>query len=281
MGREFRALAGSVRLCASVRLCRALASRQHDRLPAPSHHDPPDLRAPAGCRRVRHRATVSPPGGLRPGAGPGPRALAPAPGPGRRLRDGPLLGGAAGPRPGGHRGGRLPSHAPPGADGGGTSATSRPRPRTCRCSTAASTSIVACGSLDWVDRGRFLPRAAELLTTGGWLIPLDFGDAGRSADVPDLEGWHRQVFQATLSRSPSSRDPMVTAEEASRFGFGGPAEPPVRDRVLLHRLAVRRLPDDRVQRDRGRRVRGAVRRGDPRLARGRARRPVPGQRRAG
>jgi len=81
--------------------------------------------------------------------------------------------------------------------------------------------IVACGSLDWVDRGRFLPRAAELLTAGGWLIPLDFGDAGRSTDIADLEGWHRQVFQATFP-SPSSRDPMITDEEASRFGFGGP-----------------------------------------------------------
>lgn len=81
--------------------------------------------------------------------------------------------------------------------------------------------ILACGSLDWVDRARFLPRAAELLTTRGWLIPLDFGDAGRSADMVDLERWHRQVFQTTFP-SPSSRDPMITGREASRFGFDEP-----------------------------------------------------------
>ena len=83
--------------------------------------------------------------------------------------------------------------------------------------------VAACGSIDWVDRARFLPRAAELLTTGGWLVPLDFGDAGRSPEMPDLESWHRQVFQKTFP-PPSSQDPRVTGDEATRFGFGAPAD---------------------------------------------------------
>jgi hypothetical protein len=82
--------------------------------------------------------------------------------------------------------------------------------------------VAACGSIDWVDRGRFLPRAAELLVGGGWLTPVDFGDAGRSAEVPDLERWHREVLRRTYPR-PAAPDPTVTSDEARRFGFGEPA----------------------------------------------------------
>jgi len=81
--------------------------------------------------------------------------------------------------------------------------------------------VVACGSIDWVDRSRFLPRAAELLTAGGWLVPLDFGDAGRSPEVPSLARWYDEVFQRRYPR-PASRDPVVTAGEAARHGFEAP-----------------------------------------------------------
>jgi SAM-dependent methyltransferase len=81
--------------------------------------------------------------------------------------------------------------------------------------------VAACGSIDWVDRGRFLPRAAELLVGGGWLVPLDFGDARRSTDVPDLRRWHEEVFQPAFP-CPASQDPMVTSDEAARFGFAPP-----------------------------------------------------------
>ncbi len=83
--------------------------------------------------------------------------------------------------------------------------------------------VVACGSIDWVDRSRFVPRAAELLERGGWLVPLDFGDAGRSPELPALAPWYDEVFQARYPR-PASPDPLVTAGEATRHGF----EPPVR-----------------------------------------------------
>jgi SAM-dependent methyltransferase len=82
--------------------------------------------------------------------------------------------------------------------------------------------IVACGSIDWVDRARFVPRAAELLAPGGWLVPLDFGDAGRSPDMPDLERWHEEVFQREFPRPPS-RDPLVTAGEASAADLTPPS----------------------------------------------------------
>jgi SAM-dependent methyltransferase len=82
--------------------------------------------------------------------------------------------------------------------------------------------IAACGSIDWVDRERFLPRAAELLVSGGWLVPLDFGDAGRSPDMPDLQRWHEEVFRPAFP-APASPDPMVGSDEAGRFGFGAPA----------------------------------------------------------
>jgi SAM-dependent methyltransferase len=81
--------------------------------------------------------------------------------------------------------------------------------------------VVACGAIDWIDRARFLPRAADLLATGGWLVPLDFGDTGRSPEVPGLARWYDEVFQKRYPR-PRSSDPMVTAEEAARHGFGTP-----------------------------------------------------------
>jgi SAM-dependent methyltransferase len=80
---------------------------------------------------------------------------------------------------------------------------------------------VACGSIDWVDRPRFVPRVAELLERGGWLVPLDFGDTGRSPEVPGLARWYDEVFQARYPR-PASRDPLVTAQEARRHGFEAP-----------------------------------------------------------
>jgi SAM-dependent methyltransferase len=82
--------------------------------------------------------------------------------------------------------------------------------------------VAACGSIDWVDRARFLPRAAEVLVSSGWLTPVDFGDAGRSAEIPDLERWHREVFERAYP-PPPARDPLVTRAEADRYGFGRPA----------------------------------------------------------
>jgi SAM-dependent methyltransferase len=82
--------------------------------------------------------------------------------------------------------------------------------------------IVACGSIDWVDRSRFLPRAAELLGSGGWLVPLDFGDTGRSPEVPALRRWHEEAFEPAFPR-PASPDPLVTGDEAARHGFSAPA----------------------------------------------------------
>jgi SAM-dependent methyltransferase len=81
--------------------------------------------------------------------------------------------------------------------------------------------VVACGSIDWVDRSRFMPRAAELLERGGWLVPLDFGDTGRSPEVPGLARWYDEVFQARCPR-PAAADPMVTADEAAVHGFEAP-----------------------------------------------------------
>jgi SAM-dependent methyltransferase len=81
--------------------------------------------------------------------------------------------------------------------------------------------VLACGSIDWVDRGRFLPRAARLTAPGGWLVSLDFGDTGRSPEVPGLEPWYTGVFEARLPRPPAS-DPIITADEATSNGFGAP-----------------------------------------------------------
>ena len=81
--------------------------------------------------------------------------------------------------------------------------------------------VVACGSIDWVDRTRFLPRAAELLTSGGWLVSLDFGDTGRSPEVPGLARWYDEAFQRRYP-GPPTNDPMITAEEAARHGFAAP-----------------------------------------------------------
>jgi SAM-dependent methyltransferase len=83
--------------------------------------------------------------------------------------------------------------------------------------------LVACGSIDWVDRSRFVPRAADLLASGGWLVSLDFGDTGRSPDVPGLARWYDEVFQEEYPRPPA-RDPYLTAEEAARHGFSAPVQ---------------------------------------------------------
>jgi len=81
--------------------------------------------------------------------------------------------------------------------------------------------VVACGSMDWVDRPRFMPRAAELTRSGGWLVSLDFGDTGRSPEVPGLARWYDDVFLRSYPR-PSASDPMITADEAGRYGFAAP-----------------------------------------------------------
>jgi SAM-dependent methyltransferase len=81
--------------------------------------------------------------------------------------------------------------------------------------------VVACGSMDWVDRPRFLPRAAEILEPGGFLVSLDFGDTGRSAEVPGLARWYDEVFLRACPR-PAASDPMITAKEAERHGFAAP-----------------------------------------------------------
>jgi SAM-dependent methyltransferase len=81
--------------------------------------------------------------------------------------------------------------------------------------------VVACGSMDWIDRLRFLPRAAEVVVSGGWLVSLDFGDTGRSPDVPDLAHWYDEVLRNRYPQPPA-RDPMITAEEAERHGFAPP-----------------------------------------------------------
>jgi SAM-dependent methyltransferase len=82
--------------------------------------------------------------------------------------------------------------------------------------------VVACGSMDWVDRAQFMPRAAELVESGGWLVSLDFGDTGRSAEIPGLAHWYDEVFLRAYPRPPAS-DPMITADEAERHGFAAPA----------------------------------------------------------
>jgi SAM-dependent methyltransferase len=81
--------------------------------------------------------------------------------------------------------------------------------------------VVACGSMDWVDRPRFMPRAAELVKSGGWLVSLDFGDTGRSPEVRGLARWYDEVFQKEYPRPPAS-DPMISVDEAARHGFAAP-----------------------------------------------------------
>jgi SAM-dependent methyltransferase len=81
--------------------------------------------------------------------------------------------------------------------------------------------VVACGSMDWVDRPRFMPRAAEIVEGGGWLVSLDFGDTGRSPEVPGLGRWYDEVFLGAYPR-PHASDPMITADEAARHGFAAP-----------------------------------------------------------
>ena len=88
--------------------------------------------------------------------------------------------------------------------------------------------VVACGSMDWVDRPRFLPRAAEVVARGGWLVSLDFGDTGRSPEVPGLGRWYDEVLQDRYPR-PAASDPTITADEAARHGFG----PPVRRELAM------------------------------------------------
>jgi len=83
--------------------------------------------------------------------------------------------------------------------------------------------IAACGSMDWVDRDRFVPRAADLLVAGGWLVSLDFGDTGRSVEVPALRTWYEGSFLRAYPRPPA-RDPMLTREEAARHGLGEPVD---------------------------------------------------------
>ncbi len=83
--------------------------------------------------------------------------------------------------------------------------------------------VVACGSIDWVDRSRFMPRVADLLGSGGWLVSLDFGDTGRSPEIPGLALWYDEVFQKRYPR-PASRDPMISPAVSAAHGFSGPIQ---------------------------------------------------------
>src|SRR5260221_1659728 len=74
--------------------------------------------------------------------------------------------------------------------------------------------IAACGSIDWVDRARFMPRAAELLVRGGVLVPLDFGDLGPSALIAGLERWFDVVFHRGYPRPPAPQPPVSNPEAA-------------------------------------------------------------------
>ena len=85
--------------------------------------------------------------------------------------------------------------------------------------------IAACGSIDWVDRARFMPRAADLLVKGGYLVPLDFGDLGRSPGIPALKPWYEDVFHRAYPRPPAA-DPMLTSAEAASYGFSRPIDAP-------------------------------------------------------
>jgi SAM-dependent methyltransferase len=81
--------------------------------------------------------------------------------------------------------------------------------------------VLACGSMDWIDRPRFMPQARDLTEPGGWFVSLDFGDAGRSPEMPGLSAWYRGVFQQACP-CPPARDPIITPAEASTYGFDGP-----------------------------------------------------------
>lgn len=81
--------------------------------------------------------------------------------------------------------------------------------------------VLACGSMDWIDRPRFMPQAMDLIEPGGWLVSLDFGDAGCSPEIPGLSAWYRGVFQQACPCPPAS-DPIITPAEASTYGFRGP-----------------------------------------------------------
>jgi SAM-dependent methyltransferase len=81
--------------------------------------------------------------------------------------------------------------------------------------------VAACGSMDWIDREHFLPRAADLVVAGGWLVSLDFGDTGRSPEVPGLARWYDEVLPRRYPRPPA-KDPMIAAAEAERHGFRAP-----------------------------------------------------------
>jgi SAM-dependent methyltransferase len=81
--------------------------------------------------------------------------------------------------------------------------------------------VLCCGSIDWIDRERFLPQAARLLAAGGWLVALDFGDSARSEEVPELASWYDGAFLARFPR-PRSSDPMILPDEAARHGLSAP-----------------------------------------------------------
>jgi SAM-dependent methyltransferase len=81
--------------------------------------------------------------------------------------------------------------------------------------------LVSCGSMDWIDKERYLPRAAELLRASGWLVSADFGDVGRSPELDGLAAWYEQAFLGRFPRPPA-RDPIITDAEAADHGFARP-----------------------------------------------------------
>ena len=101
------------------------------------------------------------------------------------------------------------------------SATWPPARRRCRSGRAASTSSSpAARWTGWTGRGSCRGRRSSI-ESGGWLVSLDFGDTGRSPEVPGLARWYDEVFLRAYPR-PAASDPMITADEAERHGFAAP-----------------------------------------------------------
>lgn len=99
--------------------------------------------------------------------------------------------------------------------------------------------VLACGSMDWIDRPRFVPDAARVLSPGGWLVSLDFGDTGRSDDMPGLESWYHSSFLAACP-CPAAADPYLTATEAESVGLSAPHDETF---TLQHRMSMEEYAD--------------------------------------
>ncbi len=78
--------------------------------------------------------------------------------------------------------------------------------------------ITLSGSINWIDRSKFFPRAAEIMANGSYLVVSDNNILGIMEEDERFETWYVEAFSRRYPRPPRDESPIFKPE-ARRYGF--------------------------------------------------------------